>query len=249
MPALRGPDILQEADYRVGVIPRFREGEVLRVDRLQEGFEADDAWVVGQEGLVHSISSPNEEGRSWLYLVWIDEPQPTGRVLWVLDEENLTSLGIVEDEDGRRGPLPLSSPGELRDEIYLRLITRMRDAAVARRIGDTSVTALRALVSISRLDVEVERRHPDEPFHEIKLRLEVGGDVFAAFDRIVSEVATGWSSVDDDGWRCDAWWSRREAQRGSVFLAPEIEDAAVGVVPWETVARRSPAHRRHPQGG
>jgi hypothetical protein len=231
------------------VIPRFREGEVVRVERLGEGWKSEDAWVIGQEAVIHSISNPNERGTSWLYLVWIDEPEPTGRVLWVVDQSDLTSLGLLEHDDGRRDPLPASpSPDEMHDEIYLRLVTDIRDETAARHVADAAAAALRRLVRVQTLDVEAER-HWHEPFYyEVRLRLEVEGDVLAAFDRIIAEADSGWTRVDDDGWRCDGTWSQRDAESGSVLLDPQVEYAEIVASPWETVERRPAAQRSNARG-
>src|SRR3954464_14363839 len=139
------------------VMPRFRKGEVVRVEHLEDGRKPEEDWVVGEEGVVYSIASPNERGTSWVYLVGIGT-EPTDRTLWRFDESNLTSLGVLEAEDCTRTPLTdAPAARELRDEIGLLLATEIEDEEVARRVADDAVAALRSLLSVRALHVETAR--------------------------------------------------------------------------------------------
>lgn len=204
--------------------------------------------MINHEGVVDSLGCANRGGTGWEYSVWIEEPAPTGRVLWIFDEAELESLRVVELESGERVPADDSEPpAELHDEVHLQLVTSITDRAEAEHVARKAEKALLEIITTPKPKVELDNRPWHEPPNDfyVRMKIEVSGAGLDTFDKIVAACRSGWTHRGDDGWRCDFDWSQ-DAGSNTVFLVPEVTHAWIGVEPWDNPRRRSGSDLRIP---
>ena len=226
--------------YARDVIPRFRDGEVVRVTRLGAGWDSESQSVIGHEGVVEHVAGPNLSGTGWQYGVWIVQPPHDG-TLWGFDEDELESLGVRTTQTGDRvGIDALGPPDALHDRVELDLVTRTADRVAAEAIARSAHDALSKLIESGTVTVELESRpgHGDaEPFH-VRIKVEAPAAGLKTFDSIVAPVGAGWMGKHDDGWFCEFYWSQDEKAE-TMFLTPEVIHAWIAVRPWDDPRRRS----------
>ena len=215
--------------------------------------------MLGAEGVVSQYYEPSEDCSRWL--LFVELPYPDGHedsmldgqpvtLAAVLAEDDLESTGFQAGGDGSRQPLDPTPPSELRDELQLSLMLfpeQIRGRAAARGFADALLPRIRALVELDEISYSVAyERLGTLPTAQIGFRLAPVGSGFAAFQALGACVDSGWYSSDDDGWRCELYWSQEYANEGTVFLAPEVDSAVIQLEPWTSLARR-PASERLPE--
>jgi hypothetical protein len=213
----------------MGVKPRFREGEIVR--------------LMGSlaEGVVEDIPGPDDDGIGWAVSVWVEHPD-NGRSLWVLEEVDCESTGFAEGPDGERIPVSAVPPAaERRSVLQFRIVTPLTDSAIAAQVAENIELALRDLVGHCRISIEAERHWADPYHYELDVAVEPYGDPVEALHIVAEAGGEGWISVLDDGWRCNLWWSRPDED--AVFLVPEISGAEVSFKPWDDPSRRPESER------
>jgi hypothetical protein len=217
------------------VRPVFHRFEVVRVARLGEAWNDEDRGVIGSEGVVEEYVGRAEDDDGWELLVWAEEPGEPDPVLWVFQEDELVSTGLLAaSEDGReRLPLdPAVAPPELEDELRLWLGTELMSASQAVAASAEIADALQALDSPSDAVVEFERRHEEPLTFDLHVTIQAGSAGFEALGALLGLRPDGWVAFEDDGWRLGASWSRDAAAPGASLLTTTAVHAEVLLMPW-----------------
>jgi len=177
-----------------------------------------------RQGVVEDVAGPNEDGTGWAYHVRIEG------ALWLLPEHELEPIG----------PSGLPAPERV-DTLQLRLVTEIADGIEAARVAERLDEAVRAVTGPTILVVEAERHWAEPYFYEFEVTLRPLADAVTALRALVTVGRDGWLTCDDDGWRCDLWWSADDDAPG--FLVPEIRGAKLSFLPWSSPARRPEGER------
>jgi hypothetical protein len=220
--------------------PRFRFGEVVRVRRVSRS-PADAPALTGQEATV-SAFAPTRGGTTWSVGVRL----PSVEEVWMFDEDDLESLGVVELEEGEaatRVPLdPETHVASFGADLSVRLLTEIPEGEAA-RVAAEAESAIRSIVAVECAGWRGEVHW--NPPHRYDLTLDIWSEVDSreAFETVVASRGSGWTDRFDDGWSASFWWSSEADGSGVPFLVAEAGHVCVNLTPWS-----SPALRRVKRG-
>jgi hypothetical protein len=210
--------------------PRFRPGEIVRI-----------AGPAGAEGIVEQVAGPNDAGTSWLLEVRLRDGED-GREPLVLDQEDVESTGLAENELGEQVPLGGGAGDEPGDMLELRLFTEIADGIEAARTAERIEEELSDLLGGATVTIEAER-HWSEPYnYELAVSVAPHGDPVEALEILAEAGGNGWLACRDDGWRCELWWSAARDSE-AMLVVPEVHAAELAFVPWSDPSRRPDEER------
>lgn len=187
--------------------------------------QPEDARIPAGEGTVEDVVGPDEDGSGWTVSVRL------GDELLVLPEGDLEAVatGAVG------GP-------ERSDTIVLRLVTALTDGVEAAQVAEQVDESVRSLAGPAIVELTAERHWADPFYYEFDVIVRPLRVAVDAFRALVTAGASGWISCEDDGWRCDLWWSADDDDAPG-YLVPEVRGAEVTYFPWSSPARRPEADR------